>query len=74
VPTASTSTVKKDEPTIARDFFGRPIVVAPKPVQPEFVPSTQVGASPQKVALLRFKFHEGITNAVRRPVYLQDML
>eukprot|EP00698_Gefionella_okellyi_P001313 TRINITY_DN11256_c0_g1_i1.p1 TRINITY_DN11256_c0_g1~~TRINITY_DN11256_c0_g1_i1.p1 ORF type:complete len:698 (+),score=179.72 TRINITY_DN11256_c0_g1_i1:24-2117(+) len=55
------------------DFFGRPKVPTQKQLAKAAAAPTD--ESPSKARyLLRYRFHEGFTNAVRRPVYLRDLL
>jgi hypothetical protein len=49
---------------VLRDMFGRPL-----PPKPSRKRAAAEGGGP----LLRFKFHEGLTNAVRRTVRVQDL-
>jgi len=66
---AVSNTSNAPKPT--RDFFGRIIT---KPQTSHAVVEKLVSDSPTKRATLRFKFQEGFTNAVRRPVFLADLL
>lgn len=70
--------------TVHRDFFGRVIASPQKEPARSPVKSPRKGevATPTKVeessapppAEVFYKFHEGFTNAVRRPVYTKDFL
>ena len=51
------------------DMFGRP--VAKKAARKRQATSE---ASPAARSSVRVKFHEGVTNAVRRTVYVSDLL
>jgi chromosome transmission fidelity protein 18 len=57
------------EPAVRLDMFGRP--VAKKAARKRQATSE---ASPAARSSVRVKFHEGVTNAVRRTVYVSDLL
>jgi hypothetical protein len=75
------SPIKKVQPkeetvSVARDFFGRPIV---KPITNTPNPSQSSGNSdttgaPKSAASVTYKWQEGFTNAVRRKVLIKDLL
>eukprot|EP00727_Mastigamoeba_balamuthi_P010826 m51a1_g6366 hypothetical protein (813) ;mRNA; f:116492-119425 len=72
---------KKAEPqpaVVAKDFFGRPIVrqqAAATASSPAKGSSAGPRTSPARaVAPVRYKFHEGHTNAVRRKIYVKDLM
>ena len=56
-------------PAVRLDMFGRP--VAKKAARKRQATSE---ASPAARSSVRVKFHEGVTNAVRRTVYVSDLL
>jgi DNA polymerase III delta prime subunit len=68
---APTSTPKKREALVVTDFFGRPV---PKRATPSKSTPDRERAAQTKQLDVRYKFHQGVTNAVRRPAYLDDFL
>ncbi|KAI9188265.1 Chromosome transmission fidelity protein 18 [Blastocladiella emersonii ATCC 22665] len=60
---------------VERDFFGRPIV-RPEPTATQLErANARVSGHPElRVAAVRYKFHEGYSNAVRKPVYMRSLL
>lgn len=56
-------------PVIRKDFFGRPVV--PKTPAAEMQTAGTPRQSPQ--GRIWFKFNEGFTNAIRRPLRLRDL-
>ncbi|KAJ3153578.1 hypothetical protein HDU89_000620 [Geranomyces variabilis] len=59
---------------IARDFFGRPVLVPPK----QSVGAMDISDSDNPPALLQgkvaFRFNEGFSNAVRKTLYVRDFI
>eukprot|EP00043_Microstomoeca_roanoka_P014073 m.138608 g.138608 ORF g.138608 m.138608 type:complete len:933 (+) comp15918_c0_seq3:100-2898(+) len=63
--------IKKEEKLkVRRDFFGR--IIQEK--QAHETPSQAETSTKPKLSAVIFKFHEGSSNAVRRPVRLRDLL
>eukprot|EP00039_Didymoeca_costata_P029228 m.23738 g.23738 ORF g.23738 m.23738 type:complete len:922 (-) comp7536_c0_seq1:1909-4674(-) len=66
---------KSSKPTKTRDFFGRVVTKKPAKEAPVVSKSPRKKASPlQKNARFWFKFQEGCTNAVRKPVRMRDII
>ena len=66
------------EPSERRDMFGRVVTAVPR--KRKEAPSGASGgapsgaAEPETVQQVRYIYHEGVTNAVRRTVRVQDLL
>ena len=60
------------EAIMKRDMFGRPVQV--KNVQRKRKENAGGGRGGAEQEQVRFKYHEGVTNAVRRTVRMQDLL
>ena len=70
---AGPKVVTQREPSERRDMFGRVVQAAPrKSSKRKDAPSSAETDEPKQ--LVRFKYHEGVTNAVRRAVRVQDLL
>ncbi|KAJ1505486.1 hypothetical protein HMI56_001107 [Coelomomyces lativittatus] len=58
--------------SIPRDFFGRPLPTSTSlPTHHPLTSSVPMTLPPPRIHL---KFNEGFSNAVRKPVYLKDLL
>ncbi|KAJ3174600.1 hypothetical protein HDU87_007082 [Geranomyces variabilis] len=63
-----------DQPEqIARDFFGRPVIVPPKPSLAVDI-SDSDNPPPLLQGKVAFRFNEGFSNAVRKTLYVRDFL
>ena len=58
-------------PVVSKDMFGRPVVKKQQGVKRASALSSASPSSGQ--AMYRFKFHEGVTDAVRRTVRVRDL-
>eukprot|EP00002_Diphylleia_rotans_P029877 TRINITY_DN6105_c0_g1_i1.p1 TRINITY_DN6105_c0_g1~~TRINITY_DN6105_c0_g1_i1.p1 ORF type:complete len:903 (-),score=198.56 TRINITY_DN6105_c0_g1_i1:40-2748(-) len=74
-PTRSAPMKSMSEKAVPRDFFGRPINPrTPSPEKGAPTGSASSAASTKTRPPVLYRFQEGFTNAVRRPVYLRDLL
>jgi chromosome transmission fidelity protein 18 len=72
-PGGKPSAAPPAQPSERRDMFGRVVQTAPrKSSKRKDAPSSAETDEPKQ--LVRFKYHEGVTNAVRRAVRVQDLL